>query len=62
MKFTMKLTNAVEPANWTRVKLTHLPNDTTNHMIGADVFNRECKEYDAGALVVHRDLYLGERT
>lgn len=61
MKFTKKLTNAVEPANWARVKLTHLPNDTTNYMIGADVFKRECKEYDAGTLVVHRDLYLGER-
>ena len=62
MKFTKKLTNAVDPASWCRVKLTHLPNKTTNHMIGGDVFKRECKEYDEGTLIVHRDLYLGERT
>ena len=62
VKFTSKLTNAVSTAKWNKVKLTHLPNTTTNHMIGADVFKRECEEYDAGTLIVHRDLYLGERT
>lgn len=61
MKFTKKLTNAIDTAKWCRVKLTHLPNHTTNHIIGADIFKRECDEYDKGVLIVHRDLVLGER-
>ena len=62
MKFTKKMTNAVDPAKWSRVKLTSNKNNTTNCVIGADTFKRECAEYDAGVLKVHRDLYLGERT
>ena len=58
----MKLTNSTGAANWHKVKLTHLPNYTTNCTIGADIFKRECDEYDRGVLVVHCDLKLGERS
>lgn len=60
-KFTKKLTNSLDPANWNRVKLTHLPNSTTNAVISPAMFKRECAEYDAGTLLCEHDLYLGER-
>lgn len=60
-KFTKKLTNSLDTANWNRVKLTHLPNNTTNAVISPAMFKRECTEYDAGILPHEHDLYLGER-
>ena len=56
----MKMTNSVDSAKWNRVELSH-GNPTTNHTLTADVFKRECAEYDAGVLIVHHELYLGER-
>lgn len=61
MKFTNKFSNSVDSAKWNRVKLTSAPNTTTNCMLLDSTFRRECKEYDEGTLVVHHDLYLGER-
>lgn len=60
MKFTKKLSNSVDRAVWNKVKLTNEPNKTTNCVLTADMFKRECLEYDAGVLV-HHDMYLGER-
>lgn len=60
-KFTMKFTNALDSAKLARVKLTHLPNYTTNSTITPAMFKRECAEYDAGTLPFEHDLYLGER-
>lgn len=59
-KFTMKFTNALDSAKWPRVKLTHLPNYTTNSTITPAMFKRECVEYDAGILPFEHDRYLGE--
>lgn len=61
MKFTKTLSNSVDSAKCNRVKLTHQKNHTTNCVLTADIFKRECKEYDNGTLIVHRDLYIGER-
>lgn len=60
-KFTSKLTNSLDPAIWKQVKLTHLPNNTTNSTISTAMFKRECEEYDAHILPNEHDLYLGER-
>lgn len=60
-KYTMKFTNEVDVAKWNRVNLSHLTNNTTNSIITLAMFNRECKEYDAGILPNEHDLYLGER-
>lgn len=60
MKFTKKMTNAVEPARWVRVS-KNTKCGTTNFFIGQDVFKREVREFDNGTLIVCRDLYLGER-
>lgn len=60
-KFTKKLTNSVEPAKCSRVKLTHLHNTTTNSVITPAMFNRERKEYEEGILPFEHYLYLGER-
>lgn len=60
-KFIMKFTNELCNATWVRVKLTHLPNYTTNSTITPAMFKRECDEYDAGILPHEHDLYLGER-
>ena len=60
-KFRKKLTNTLDDAKWNRVKLTHLPNSTTNSVITTAMFKRECNEYDAGILPVEHDVYLGER-
>lgn len=61
MKHISKLTNEVNPAKWCRVKLTHLPNNTTNSTISPAIFKRECEEYDAGTLPFEHDTYIGER-
>lgn len=61
MRYTAKLTNSVETAKWNRVKLTHERNNTTNCILTADIFKRECKEYDEGVLPNEHELYLGER-
>ena len=61
MKFRSKMSNSVDGANWCRVKLSHLPNKTANSAISDKMFKRECEEYDKGTLIVHRDLYIGER-
>ena len=60
-KFTKKLTNSIDTANWDTIKLTHLRNNTTNYFISLPIFNRECDEYDAGKLNNEHELYLGER-
>lgn len=60
-KFTKKLTNSLDPAKWNRVKLAHLPNNTTNATISPAIFKRECEEYDNGTLPFEHDLCLGER-
>lgn len=60
-KFSMKFSNSVSSATWNKVKLTHLPNKTTNCVISPAIFNRECDEYDCGILPQEHDLYLGER-
>lgn len=61
MKFKSKMTNSVDAPNRCRVSLSHLPNRTTNSSISEKMFKRECEEYDKGTLIVHRDLYIGER-
>ena len=60
-KFTMKLTNEMDAANCNIVKLTHLPNYTTNSVITPAMFKRECEEYEKRILPNEHDLYLGER-
>lgn len=60
-KYRTKMTNSISTASWNKVKLTHLPNSTTNHSIAPHIFERECKEYDAGTLPNEHELYLGER-
>lgn len=60
-KYRMKMSNAICSAKWNKVKLTHLPNKTTNSYITPDMFKRECEEYDAGTLPFEHDLYMGER-
>lgn len=59
-RFTSKLTNAVDTANWGRVPLTHKGNNTTNYLITPDIFKRECAEYDNGTLPFEHERYLGE--
>lgn len=61
MKYGCKMSNAVDSAKWNKVNLTHRPNRTTNSSISDAIFKRECNEYDNGTLIVHRDLYIGER-
>lgn len=61
MKYRLKLSNEVNPAKWNRIKLTHLKNSTTNSTISPAMFDRECKEYDAGTLPFEHDVYIGER-
>ena len=60
-KSVIKFSNELHIANWNRVNLTHLPNNTTNSVITPAMFNRECKEFDDGILPNEHDLYLGER-
>ena len=57
----MRFSNAVCSAIWNKVKLTHLPNKTTNGVINPAIFKRECAEYDNGILTNEHELYLGER-
>lgn len=60
-KYRMKLSNSTANAMWNRVKLTNLPNNTTNSYITPAMFKRECEEYDNGILPFEHELYLGER-
>lgn len=60
-KYRMKMSNAIGSATWNKVKLTHLPNKTTNSYITPAMFKRECEEYDAGTLPFEHELYMGER-
>ena len=60
-KYITIATNSVAPAKRNKVKLTHLPNNTTNYGISPHIFSRECDEYDNGTLPNEHDAYLGER-
>ena len=59
--YKMKFSNALGSSVWNKVKLTHLPNKTTNSVINPSIFKRECAEYDAGILQQEHELYLGDR-
>lgn len=58
-KYRMRASNNVSDAKWKKVKLTHLPQVTTNSGISVAMFKRECAEYDSGNLITEHERYLG---
>ena len=59
-KYRMKASNSIYDARWTKVNKSSSGNHTTNSVITPAMFNRECKEYDAGVLPNEHERYLGE--